>query len=97
MIHLSGGLGNQMYNYTFGKALESKGYDVIFDASDYKNLQGDSQNGGGGNRAQNDANQNSANLNTKNPPKPTNIRNLEITNFNITLPLDLDFDKELFF
>ncbi len=48
MIHLSGGLGNQMYNYTFGKALESKGYDVIFDASDYKNLQGDSQNGGGG-------------------------------------------------
>ncbi len=53
--------------------------------------------GGGGNRAQNDANQNSANLNTKNPPKPTNIRNLEITNFNITLPLDLDFDKELFF
>lgn len=97
VIHLSGGLGNQMYNYTFGKALESKGYDVIFDASDYKNLQGDSQNGGGGNRAQNDANQNSANLNTKNPPKPTNIRNLEITNFNITLPLDLDFDKELFF
>ena len=48
VIHLSGGLGNQMYNYTFGKALESKGYDVIFDASDYKNLQGDSQNGGGG-------------------------------------------------
>lgn len=50
VIHLSGGLGNQMYNYTFGKALESKGYDVIFDASDYKNLQGDSQNGGGESR-----------------------------------------------
>lgn len=28
---------------------------------------------------------------------PKNIRNLEITNFNLTLPIDLDFDKELFF
>lgn len=36
--------------------------------------------------------------NPKNKSKtPTNIRNLEITNFNLTLPIDLDFDKELFF
>ena len=35
--------------------------------------------------------------NLKNPLAPTNIRNLEITHFNLSLPLDLDFDKELFF
>lgn len=28
---------------------------------------------------------------------PTNIRNLEILNFNLTSPLDLDFDREIFF
>lgn len=34
---------------------------------------------------------------SKHSKTPTNIRNLEITNFNLTLPIDLDFDKELFF
>lgn len=28
---------------------------------------------------------------------PTNIRNLEILNFNLSSPLDLDFDREIFF
>lgn len=42
---LVGGLGNQMYFYAFGKALESKGYSVVFDA----NAGGYAKNGGGGN------------------------------------------------
>ena len=51
---------------------------------------------GGGNRTQtNVANLKAKNL--KNPLAPTNIRNLEIANFNLSLPLDLDFDRELFF
>lgn len=83
IINLLGGLGNQMYLYIFGKALEFKGYSVIFDGGQYKNISQDSHTGGG---------------NPKNKSKtPTNIRNLEITNFNLTLPIDLDFDKELFF
>ena len=43
IIQLLGGLGNQMYLYAFGKALQSKGYSVVFDAGHYKNL----SNGGG--------------------------------------------------
>ena len=40
---LVGGLGNQMYFYAFGKALESKGYSVVFDAG----VGGYAKNGGG--------------------------------------------------
>ena len=43
IVWIVGGLGNQMYLYAFGKALQSKGYSVIFDAGHYKNL----SNGGG--------------------------------------------------
>lgn len=47
VVWLVGGLGNQMYLYAFGKALESKGYSVIFDGK----VGGYAKNimGGGGN------------------------------------------------
>lgn len=32
VVHLVGGLGNQMNLYVFGKALQHKGFDVVFDA-----------------------------------------------------------------
>lgn len=48
IINLLGGLGNQMYLYTFGKALESKGYSVIFDGGQYKTILKNSQNVMGG-------------------------------------------------
>ena len=44
VVWLVGGLGNQMYLYAFGKALESKGYSVVFDAK----VGGYAKNGGGG-------------------------------------------------
>lgn len=44
VVWLVGGLGNQMYFYVFGKALESMGYSVIFDA----NAGGYAKNYGGG-------------------------------------------------
>ena len=34
VVNLFGGLGNQMLLYAFGKALQIKGYNIIFDASD---------------------------------------------------------------
>ncbi|MGX3011260.1 hypothetical protein ACWIUD_06850 [Helicobacter sp. 23-1044] len=37
VVWIVGGLGNQMYLYAFGRALEKMGYSVIFDASEYKN------------------------------------------------------------
>lgn len=37
VIQMSGGLGNQMSLYAFGKTLESNGYSVIFDGGHYKN------------------------------------------------------------
>lgn len=50
IVNLFGGLGNQMFLYTFGKALESKGYSVIFDGGQYKTISKNLQNdiGGGG-------------------------------------------------
>lgn len=36
IVNLVGGLGNQMLLYTFGKALKTKGYSVIFDGGQYK-------------------------------------------------------------
>ena len=48
VVWLVGGLGNQMYLYAFGKMLQTRGYNVIFDAGTYryKDIYG-AQNGGG--------------------------------------------------
>lgn len=61
-LKLQGGLGNQMFIYTFGKQLASLGYNVQLDASLYCNSR----------------------LTTE---KDTTIRNLELLDFNITLPI----------
>ena len=34
-IKLTGGLGNQMFQYAYAKALESRGYNVVIDSSIY--------------------------------------------------------------
>ena len=84
VVHLVGGLGNQMNLYVFGKALQHKGFDVVFDArvGGYKGHAKEylvMKEGGG------------------NFKKSIKIRNLELINFDISLPIDLNFDKELFF
>ena len=38
-IKLTGGLGNQMFQYAYAKALESRGYDIELDSSIYQHYQ----------------------------------------------------------
>ncbi len=51
VIFIVGGLGNQMYLYAFGRALQERGHSVIFDASWFlegaKYVQNDEMGGGG--------------------------------------------------
>ena len=35
IVCLSGGLGNQMHLYAFGRALQARGHNVVFDARHY--------------------------------------------------------------
>ncbi len=77
IVRIDGGLGNQMFIYSFARLLANKGYEVKLDASWYID---------------------------KNNTKPfkdgiaqNTIRNLEITNYSLTLPILLDFDVEQFF
>lgn len=83
IVCLQGGLGNQMFQYAFAKALAHfHKAEVILDASFYSNpknthLQEDSRI-------------------YANATQPT-IRNLEITHFNLSLPIDITFNQKAFF
>ncbi len=77
IVKLIGGLGNQMFQYAFTKSLESKGFEVLLDASLYANntMYKSDINGVGGVVSTH-----------------TSIRNLEIIDFNISLPIINDFN-----
>lgn len=83
IVCLKGGLGNQMFQYAFAKALTHfHKTEVVLDASFYNNpknthLQEDSRI-------------------YANATQPT-IRNLEITHFNLSLPIDITFNQKAFF
>ena len=52
IVSIFGGLGNQMYHYAFGRALQNRGYNVVFDAHYYPKANAQAENvvsnGGGG-------------------------------------------------
>ena len=52
VVWLAGGLGNQMYHYAFGRALQNRGYNVVFDAHHCPKANAQAENvvsnGGGG-------------------------------------------------
>lgn len=96
VVWIVGGLGNQMYLYAFGKMLECRGYSVIFDCGTYGYAK--NTNGGGDLYKSVESSLDSANFSLDSADCAKSfVRNLEILNFNLTSPLDLDFDREIFF
>lgn len=47
IVQIGGGLGNQMFQYTFAKALAHRGFDVALDVSWYDLDSNKTPNGGG--------------------------------------------------
>lgn len=81
-LRLIGGLGNQMFIYAFAKAIEQKGFSVCLSAYEYGAMQ----------------DQNPYPLNAdseKSHVECRKIRNLEISSFDLSLPLQFSF-KERF-
>ncbi|SQB97952.1 hypothetical protein [Helicobacter fennelliae] len=48
IVQIGGGLGNQMFQYTFAKTLAHRGFDVALDVSWYDLDSNKTPNGGGG-------------------------------------------------
>ncbi len=78
IVKLQGGLGNQMFQYAFAKSLESKGFEVLLDASWYNGI----------NSVLKQLKKNNAEI------YKNTIRKLEILNFNISLPILYYFNFE---
>lgn len=78
-VELMGGLGNQMFIYAFGKAIEQKGFVVCLSACNYSATQ-----------------RKDTPLGEKvdHPTEHRDIRNLEISSFDLSLPLEFDFKEK---
>ncbi len=86
IVQIGGGLGNQMFQYTFAKTLAHRGFDVALDVSWYDLDSNKTPNGGGAIKEPESKNQNNI-----------IIRDFEIGNFMISLPLSKKSNTKKFF